>query len=90
MATNIHHTTNNESNKTLHPNDRLLRWPEVQKRVGICRSHVHQLAAQGKFPAPVKLGPRASGWLESEINAWIDQRIAESRTVGPDSFKGGM
>ena len=34
-----------------------------------------------KFPKPIKLGPRASGWLESEINAWISERIAESRSA---------
>ncbi|MCX2979751.1 AlpA family transcriptional regulator [Halieaceae bacterium IMCC14734] len=62
----------------------VLRWPEVAKIVPISRSHAHALAAQGKFPKPIKLGPRASGWLESEINEWLAQRIADSR---PDSQK---
>ncbi len=57
----------------------ILRWPEVAQRVPISRSHAHALAAQGKFPKPIKLGPRASGWLESEINAWIAQRVTDSR-----------
>ena len=60
--------------------DNILRWPELAKRVPISRSHAHALAAQGKFPKPIKLGPRASGWLESEINAWLAERIAQSRT----------
>lgn len=60
--------------------DLLLRWPEVQKRVGICRSHAHQLAAKGQFPKPVKLGVRASAWIESEITEWVAQRISESRS----------
>lgn len=64
---------------TLH-GDRILRWPEVQNRTGLCRSHVHGLAAKGKFPTPIKLGGgRASGWLESEVTAWIAERVAESR-----------
>ena len=65
-----------------YPIERLLRWPEVHRRVGICRSHAHNLVTQGKFPPPVKLGVRASGWLESEINDWIKQRIEKSRYDG--------
>jgi prophage regulatory protein len=62
-----------------HQTDRILRFPEVKARVGLCRSHIHNLVAQGKFPAPIKLGARASGWLESEIDQFIQSRIEESR-----------
>ena len=74
-------TTINQSKSQpiLHPNDRILRWPEVRQRVGICRSHAHNLVAQGKFPAPIKLGERASGWLEHEINEWIENCVISSR-----------
>lgn len=58
---------------------KILRWPEVARIVPISRSHAHALAAKGKFPKPIKLGPRASGWLESEINDWLTDRIAQSR-----------
>jgi prophage regulatory protein len=85
MFTNINTPANHKHNKTLLPNDRILRWPEVQQRVGICRSQAHQLISKSKFPAQVKLGPRASGWIESEIIAWIEQRIAESRTNDIDT-----
>ena len=64
--------------------DNILRWPELAKRVPISRSHAHALAAQGKFPKPIKLGPRASGWLESEINSWLLERIADSRINDPE------
>ncbi len=65
--------------------DNILRWPEVQARIPFSRSHAHALAAQGKFPKPIKLGPRASGWLESEINTWLAERIAESRPDSPEA-----
>lgn len=60
-------------------NDRILRFNEVRQKSGLCRSHIHALAAQGKFPKPVKLVPggRASGWLDSEILAWVAKRAAE-------------
>jgi|7_EtaG_2_1085326.scaffolds.fasta_scaffold00024_91 prophage regulatory protein len=85
MANNIHSISNQEPDKTSLP-DRLLRWDQVQPRVGICRSHAHSLAAQNppQFPRPRKLVPggRASAWVESEINAWVQQRIADTQ---PDS-----
>jgi len=76
-------TNHNHSNiqTDLSLTDRVLRWPEVQRRVGICRSHAHSLVTQGKFPRPIKLGARASGWLEKEINEWLVQRITASRAV---------
>ncbi len=61
---------------------RLLRWRDVQPRVGICRSQAHAMINEGTFPAPVKLGARASAWVESEINDWIDSRISASRNDG--------
>jgi len=68
-------TTNNIASS----NTRILRWPDVQERVGICRSHAHQLIAKNQFPAPIKLGARASGWIEAEIDTWLENRIAKSR-----------
>ena len=64
--------------------DPILRWPQLAEIVPISRSHAHALAAEGKFPKPIKLGPRASGWLLSEVNAWLAERVAESR---PDSAR---
>jgi prophage regulatory protein len=66
----------------LNNDDAVLRWPEVQARIPISRSHAHALAAQGKFPKPIKLGARASGWLESEVNSWLEDRVAQSRPSG--------
>lgn len=54
----------------------LLRLTEVRRRTGRCRSDIYRDIAAGKFPAPVKLGERASAWPEHEINAWIAERIA--------------
>lgn len=38
------------------------------------------MVKDGQFPGQIKLGPRASGWLESEIDNWIDQKVAVSRS----------
>lgn len=62
--------------------DRFMRFPEVHERVGLCRSQIHSMVAEGKFPAPVKIGLRASGWLESSIDKWMAEIVATSTTNG--------
>lgn len=56
---------------------RILRLPEVMDRVGLGRSMIYAYVSRGTFPAPIKLGPRAVGWVETEIDAWIEVRITE-------------
>ena len=58
---------------------RILRWPETIQKVGLCRSQIHNLISQNKFPAQIKLSERASGFLEEEIDAWIKYRVKISR-----------
>jgi prophage regulatory protein len=41
---------------------------------------IYQLEAEQRFPNRIKIGVRAVGWIESEVQAWLAQRIAESRT----------
>ena len=71
--------------KTPYPqSEKLLRWPDVQPRVGICRSHAHDLANRGLFPAPIKLSARCSAWVESQIDSWIAERIAQGKSQDID------
>lgn len=60
----------------------LLRLPKVEAATGYKRSTIYRLIQQGEFPAPISLGARASAWLESEVNAWIQKRIEASRSIG--------
>ena len=41
---------------------------------------IYQLEADLRFPQRVKIGVRAVGWLDKEVNAWLIKRIAMSRT----------
>lgn len=59
--------------------ERLLRLPEVQDRTGLRRDSIYRKVKAGEFPQPVKISARASGWVESEITQFIQQRIAASR-----------
>ena len=73
--------SNNSSNTSNKQPEKLLRWPEVQARVGFCKSYSYVLQKKGIFPLPIKIieGGRATGYLESEINAFINARIEQSR-----------
>jgi prophage regulatory protein len=70
------------ANKTqeVPPSIFILRRPEVEARTGLSRSTIYLKVAQGVFPRPVSLGPRAVGWVASEVEAWLEQQVAASRT----------
>lgn len=57
----------------------ILRLPAVKARTGLSRSTVYLRVAEGTFPKPVSLGGRAVGWVESEIQQWLEQQIEASR-----------
>jgi len=59
----------------------ILRRKQVEKRVGLSRSTIYAKIAAGEFPAPIALGARAVGWLESDIIAWIESRITSSHVL---------
>ncbi|MDP8860706.1 AlpA family transcriptional regulator [Serratia marcescens] len=56
-----------------------IRIADVQRRTGYSKAWIYRLMSQGRFPASVKIGARAIAFVESEVDAWISQRIAESR-----------
>ncbi|MGM1189324.1 helix-turn-helix transcriptional regulator [Serratia liquefaciens] len=56
-----------------------IRIADVQRRTGYSKAWIYRLMSQGRFPASVKIGDRAIAFVESEIDTWISQRIAESR-----------
>jgi prophage regulatory protein len=58
----------------------ILRRKQVEIRTGLSRSTIYVRIAAGLFPSPIDLGGgRAVGWLESEIDQWVQSRINESR-----------
>jgi prophage regulatory protein len=54
--------------------DPIHRRPAVEKLTGLKRSSIYEMIAKGEFPKPVKLGPKAVGWRESDIAHWLDSR----------------
>ena len=70
--------TSSTKTKTQAPG-RFLRLTDVMARTGLSRSTIYVRMEQGRFPQPVSLGGRAVGWIESEIDEWMSNRVAESR-----------
>ncbi len=56
-------------------NDRLLRLWQVLEILPISRSAWYQGIKAGKFPKPVKLGPRISAWKYSDIIQIIERGV---------------
>lgn len=56
---------------------RILRMKMVVEITGLARSTVYKYIAEGIFPKPITLGGRSVGWVESEVFAWIQSRVAE-------------
>ncbi|MBW8073001.1 MAG: AlpA family phage regulatory protein [Ferrovum sp.] len=58
---------------------RILRLDAVLDKTGLSRSLIYQLVSEGNFPAQIHLGARSVGWIEAEVDDWIDARITMSR-----------
>ena len=57
---------------------RILRINDVLDRTGIgAKSTLYKYIKDGSFPQPIKIGPKASGWREDEVDQWIAARTAE-------------
>lgn len=60
---------------------RILRLPAVMAQTGLARSTVYLHIKQGAFPAPINIGPNSVGWLESDLDAWFAERIANRNAM---------
>ena len=56
---------------------RIVRRKELRHLVGYSPAHIDRLEKAGQFPKRVELGPGAVGWIEDEIQAWIEERVAK-------------
>ena len=59
----------------------ILRLPTVIARTGLSRSSIYARISENRFPRAISLGGRAVGWLEEEIEDWLNQQIESSRQL---------
>ncbi|MCE2012253.1 helix-turn-helix transcriptional regulator [Enterobacter ludwigii] len=58
--------------------DQLVDMRFITKLTGLTDKWFYKLIKDGLFPRPIKLG-RSSRWKQSEVELWLQQRIAQSR-----------
>lgn len=56
----------------------VLRRKELLQRLKISNTTLYAWIAAGHFPRPIEGGSsNVSYWLASEVDAWLEQRVAE-------------
>jgi prophage regulatory protein len=54
-----------------------------ERGIRYSRAHLWRLSTKGKFPKPIKLSPSRNAWLESDVDFWIESRVARGRHEFP-------
>ena len=75
----------NDSSPVASAHFKVLRLPQVCEVTGLRRSMIYQLEAEQRFPRRIKIGVRAVGWMQGEVQQWVVQRIERSRSSSPRS-----
>ncbi|AOV98208.1 transcriptional regulator [Edwardsiella hoshinae] len=65
-------------NTLLNADDPLIEMHFITSYTGMSDKWFYKLISDGQFPKPIKLG-RSSRWFKSEVEAWMQARIADSR-----------
>ena len=66
--------------ETQNSSKRIIRQKEVSDKLGLSKATIWTyVRTRDDFPKPIRLGANSVGWLESEIDAFIDARITASR-----------
>lgn len=60
---------------------KILRLPAVKEFTGLSRSTIYLRMVNNEFPRPISLGGRSVGWLEEDVNEWLEQKIKASRDI---------
>ncbi len=60
----------------------MLRRPAVERVTGLSRSSIYAMIAEGQFPRPIRLGKRAVGWPQKDIEQWLANRRGETNRKG--------
>ena len=58
--------------------NRMLRMRQLTKYCALSRAYIYQKIAEGEFPSGHMISPGIRAWQKSEIDAWLDKRIAKA------------
>ena len=54
---------------------------EVAFDIGLPEEDILHLMSEGKFPLPIRFGKNLVGWLDSEIDDWVEETFASRTNV---------
>jgi prophage regulatory protein len=54
---------------------RILRLAQVLERTGLGKTTLYELQSQGSFPMRVKITGHSVGWVERDVQAWLEWRV---------------
>ena len=54
---------------------KIIKLRDVKELTTFSFSTIYRLASQGRFPKPIKLAERSSGWIEQEVLDYLDNCI---------------
>lgn len=58
----------------MNSGDLIRGWQAIAAATGRSRVQIWRDIAEGRFPAPIALGPNSVAWIKSEIDAWFASR----------------
>lgn len=61
----------------------LLRREEVQRRIGCGRTKLMSMIELGEFPRAIRVSGGILAWPDTDVQDFIDQRIAAERGTTP-------
>lgn len=68
-------TTENPQRESLE----LLSLNSVERRLSLSKSTIYREIAKGHFPKQIRLSPGRVGWIDSEVDEWIEERRASRK-----------
>ena len=65
----------------------LITRPELVKLVPYTIRHIYRMEKAGRFPARVKVGANRVAWVRSEVQRWLELRVANRIAIASTAFE---
>lgn len=67
-----------------------IKIAEVRRITSMSTTFIYEHMLDNTFPKQVRLGPRSVAWVKSEVQEWVQARIADSRPAGGDQSAASL
>jgi prophage regulatory protein len=66
---------------------RFVRLTEVMRMTGLRKTTIYQLQSDGEFPQRVQITANCVGWIESEVQNWLNERAGGRPAAIPTGIR---